>query len=63
MWAAAAQWVVAAAAATQWREGRGKERRGGSSERELAREREGGIGRRGIQLDTIAMAHHPLVRH
>ena len=25
--------------------------------------REGGIGRRGIQLDTIAMAHPPLVRH
>ena len=35
--------------------------RGGKGD--LAREREGGIGRRGIQLDTIAMAHHPLVRH
>ena len=60
---AAAQWVGAAAAAARWREGQGKERRGGLRERDLAREREGGIRRRGIQLDTIAMAHHPLVRH
>ena len=32
-------------------------------EGDLAREREGGIGQRGVQLDTIAMAHHPLVHH
>ena len=45
------------------RAGSRRSRCGGGGKGDLAREREGGIGRRGIQLDTIAMAHHPLVRH